>query len=119
MRIAKPHLFPPRPKTGRAEQWQPGRRPAGIVLERPSSAGNAALLPLPAHALLSTLPGRVTVFAGDWVVTEPPGRRHVVPNQSIAQRYTALENQPDVFVPRATHNGPGRTETFPQGDATC
>lgn len=119
MRIAKPRLFRPLSETVRAEQWQPGRRPAGIVLERPSSAGNAALLPLPAHALLSTLPGRVTVFAGDWVVTEPSGRRHVVPNQSFAQRYAALESQPDVFVPQATHNRPTHTETFPQEEAAC
>lgn len=102
MRVCKPRFFRPRSEAVQAVQWRPGRRPAGVILERPPGPGTAALLPWPAHALLGTQWGRVTVFAGDWIVTGPTGQRQVVPNKYFGQHYLALKGRRNVFVPRAT-----------------
>ena len=86
------------PHTVRATQWQPGRQLTGIVVENPARPGVAALLPLPAYAIFRTPLGSYTVFAGDWIVTEPTGRRHVVSNEQFARRYVAVEGEDDLFI---------------------
>ena len=99
------------PETVWAVQWQPGQHPAGIVMELPASLGAPALLPFPAHAVLRTQLGHATVFAGDWIVTEPSGWRHVVPNEYAEQHYAALEGRKNVFGLRATRKESVRPET--------
>lgn len=100
------------PETVRAVQWQPGRRLAGIVLESPARPGVAALLPLPAYAVLRTSLGSFTVFAGDWIVTEPTGYRQVVSNERFERRYVAVEGQCGLFVSQEIRAESGRAETY-------
>ena len=104
VRPPKPRYIRTPPETVRAVQWRPGRRPAGIVMEVPASPGAPALLPFPVHAVLRTLQGNFTVFAGDWIVTEPSGHRHIVPDRSFELCYVALKGQQEIFAPRDTHN---------------
>ena len=58
----------------------------------------AALLPLPAHAVLRTPLGSYTVFVNDWIVTEPTGHRHVVSNERFASLYVAVEGDDGLFI---------------------
>ena len=70
----------------------------GLVAEKPAHPGMATLLPVPAHAVLRTPLGSYTVFANDWIVTEPTGHRHVVSNERFACRYVAVEGEDDLFI---------------------
>ena len=88
------------PEAVHAVQWQPGRPLAGILVERPPRNGEPGLLPVPAHAVLTTRHGRFTVFAGDWVITAATGHLQVMSNQSFAQHYVALKGQQELFLPR-------------------
>ena len=110
MRTSKPRFFNQLPETVEAVQWQPGRHPAGIVMELPPSPGTATLLPLPAHAILHTQLGRFTVFADDWIVTEPTGDRYVMSNERFARHYVAVEGQEGLFVPQEIHAESDHTE---------
>lgn len=98
----------------RAEQWQLGRPLAGILAESPARPGMAALLPLPAYAVLRIRLVNYTVFAGDWIVTEPTGYRHVVANELFARRYVALEGQKDLFALQEIRDESGCAETYRQ-----
>ena len=84
-----------RQPTGQVEaiQWFPGRRIAAITLENPGHPGGGDLLPSPPYAYLTTRRGRLTVFAGDWVVTEPTGEQHVCPNQLFRQTYAPFDTK--------------------------
>ena len=74
-----------------AAQWWPGRRIAGVGGEAAGQPGTSGLLPSPPHAYLSTPRGRLTVFAGDWVVTEAGGEQHICPDDVFRQRYAPAE----------------------------
>lgn len=79
-----------------AHQWFPGQQVAGVADEAPGFAGNGSLLPVPPHAYLISRRGRLTVFAGDWVVTEPTGDPHICQDRLFQMSYTLVEND---FVP--------------------
>ena len=81
-----------------ATQWLPGREVAGVAGEAAGQPGGGGLLPSPPHAYLATPRGRLTVFAGDWVVTEPTGEQHLYPDALFQERYTPAltqEHAPD------------------------
>ena len=75
-----------------AAQWYPGREVAGVDHEWPGHPGGNGLLPSPPHAYLVTPQGRFTLFAGDWVITEPEGRMHVCHDFLFRQCYAPVEN---------------------------
>jgi len=95
-----PYSTPNLPELVEAVQWLPGRRMASIVCERAAYAGGGALLPAPAHAVLATQWGRLTVFAGDWIITEATGKKHVFADRYFQRRYAALDGQHGVFEQR-------------------
>lgn len=76
-----------------AHQWFPGQQVAGVADEVPGFAGNASLLPVPPHAYLTNRKGRLTVFAGDWVITEPAGDQHICQDRLFQMAYTPAENE--------------------------
>ena len=76
-----------------ATQWFPGREVAGVAGERPGHPGGNGLLPSPPHAYLITPKGRFTLFAGDWVITEPEGRVHVCQNTLFQQSYLPVKEK--------------------------
>lgn len=82
------YIGPAGPATG--EQWFPGRRLAGLGAETAARPAHPGLLPSPPHAHLLTPRGRLTVFAGDWVVTEATGHRHVCPDEPFRRRYAPV-----------------------------
>ena len=94
------------PKMVRAVQWQPGRRLTGVVVGSPACPGMAALLPLPAYAVLRTPLGSYTVFINDWIVTEPTGYPYVVSNERFGRCYFAVAGQHGLF---ATHEVPNES----------
>ncbi|WP_460546885.1 hypothetical protein [Hymenobacter daeguensis] len=75
-----------------AAQWFPGQQMAGVTDESPGHPGSGGLLPSPPHAYLITPKGRFTLFAGDWVITEPEGRVHVCQDHLFRQSYAAVEH---------------------------
>jgi hypothetical protein len=74
-----------------AAQWFPGQQVAGVADESPGKFGSDSLLPSPPHAYLITPKARFTLFAGDWVITEPDGRLHVCHNRLFQQNYASVE----------------------------
>ena len=98
-------------QTVQAMQWQPGRPLAGVVVECPARPGVAALLALPACAILRTPFGSYTLFVDDWVVTEPTGYRYVVSNKRFARRYVAVKEQEGLFAQQQIHNATDSSET--------
>ncbi len=81
-----------------AVQWFPGQQLPGIADEAASHPGSSSLLPMPPHAFMHTPKGRLTVFAGDWVITEPDGTRHTCYDQLFRQTYVQVEEEPAVAV---------------------
>ncbi|GAB3844985.1 hypothetical protein GCM10028822_02850 [Hymenobacter terrigena] len=79
-----------------AHQWFPGQQVAGVVDEAPGFAGTGSLLPVPPHAYLTSRKGRLTVFAGDWIITEPGGDQHICQDRLFKISYSPAENE---FVP--------------------
>ena len=77
-----------------AAQWFPGQELAGVADEATGHPGGGGLLPAPAHAYLHTPKGRFTVFAGDWVITEPGGEMHTCPDFLFQQTYLPVEEVP-------------------------
>ena len=73
-----------------ATQWLPGRAVAGVAGEAPGHPGGGGLLPVPPHAYLVTPRGRFTVFAHDWIVTEPTGRQQACSPEQFARLYAPL-----------------------------
>ena len=86
-----------------ALQWQPGNEFEGMAGEWPARPGWAALLPLPAYAVLRTSSGNYTVFVDDWIVTEPTGGGYVMSNERFARHYVAVEEQEGLFVLQEIH----------------
>jgi hypothetical protein len=76
-----------------AAQWFPGQEIVGVEHERPGHPGGNGLLPSPPHAYLVTAKGWFTLFAGDWVITEPDGRLHLCPGFLFPASYTALKEE--------------------------
>ncbi|WP_216689229.1 hypothetical protein [Hymenobacter siberiensis] len=76
-----------------ARQWFPGLQVAGVADEVPAFAGNDSLLPMSPHAYLTSRKGRITVFAGDWVITEPTGDQHICQDRLFRMSYTLAENK--------------------------
>ena len=76
-----------------AAQWFPGQPLAGVGGESAGHLGGGGLLPVPPHAFLHTRKGPLTVFAGDWVITEADGSLHVCQSALFAQSYAALPEQ--------------------------
>jgi hypothetical protein len=74
-----------------AAQWFPGQEVAGVTDEAPGHPGGDGLLPSPPHAYLVTPKGRFTLFAGDWVITEPEGRMHTCHDHLFRQSYIPAE----------------------------
>jgi hypothetical protein len=74
-----------------AVQWFPGLPVAGISDELPGHPGSPDLLPSPPHAYLVTPKGRFTVFASDWIITEPTGTQHVCHDSLFRQSYQPVE----------------------------
>lgn len=85
-----------------AHQWFPGQQVAGVVDEVPAFAGSESLLPMSPHAYLINRKGRLTVFAGDWVITEPTGDQHICQDRLFQMSYTPAENE----FTRLPHPGP-------------
>ncbi|MBO2007919.1 hypothetical protein [Hymenobacter negativus] len=79
-----------------AAQWFPGQHLTGVADESPSHPGGDGLLPSPPHAYLITPQGRFTLFAGDWVITEPEGRMHVCHDHLFRQNYLPAEEQEEL-----------------------
>lgn len=76
--------------TVEALQWFPGRPIAGVSDEWPGQPGGGGLLPSPPHAYFSTRRGRLTVFAGDWIITESTGEMHLCDDSLFRIRYAAV-----------------------------
>lgn len=83
-----------------ALQWQPGKQFEGMVGEWLARPGGAALLPLPAYAVLRTSLGNYTVFIDDWIVIETTAYRYVMSNDRFTRRYTAVEGKNGLFIPQ-------------------
>ncbi|WP_201978698.1 hypothetical protein [Hymenobacter rubidus] len=77
-----------------AVQWFPGLAIAGVSDEAPGHPGGGWLLAMPPHAFLTSGRSRITLFAGDWVVTENSGRQHVCQDVLFRQQYQLLETKP-------------------------
>ena len=75
-----------------AHQWFPGQQVVGVADEVPGFAGNDSLLPMSPHAYLTNRKGRLAVFAGDWVITEPTGDQHICQDRLFQMGYTPAEN---------------------------
>ena len=73
-----------------ATQWFPGQEQVGVSSESVGHPGGGGLLPAPPHAYVHTPQGTLTVFAGDWVITEPNGRRHVCQPRLFEQTYAPV-----------------------------
>ena len=76
-----------------AQQWFPGQQVTGVADEAPGFAGNRSLLPVPPHAYVTNRKGRLTVFAGDWVITEPSGDQHICQDRLFQISYMPAENE--------------------------
>jgi hypothetical protein len=76
-----------------ATQWFPGQDLPGVSSESAGHPGGGGLLPVPPHAYLHTNKGTLTVFGGDWVITEPDGRMHVFSNSLFQQTYSVFEQE--------------------------
>ena len=70
-----------------AIQWFPGLCFVGLADEAPGHPGGGGLLPSPPHAYLSTRRGWLTVFVGDWVITEPTGEMHICQDGLFQRNY--------------------------------
>ena len=75
-----------------AVQWFPGLLVAGVSHESAGYPGSPSLLPVPPHAYLTTDKERLTVFAGDWIITEPTGRRHICHHELFQRSYAPFEH---------------------------
>ena len=89
-----------------ATQWFPGQELPGVSAESAGHPGNGSLLPVPPHAYVHTRKGILTVFAGDWIITEPNGELHVCQHALFEQNYTPFE-----MAAEATPATPNSTET--------
>lgn len=74
-----------------AVQWFPGAAVAGVADESFGHAGGASLLAVPPHAFLTNGRQRLTVFAGDWVITEGSGRQHICQDDLFTQNYALAD----------------------------
>lgn len=84
-----------------AAQWFPGQELPGVSAESAGHPGGGGLLPVPPHAHMHTRKGILTVFAGDWVVTEPEGERHVCQPRLFEQNYALVPVEAKTAPPRA------------------
>lgn len=82
------------PDTVEATQWFPGQCISGITNEQPGHPGGGGLLPAPPHAHLTTRKGQLTVFAGDWVVTEPTGDKSICQDYQFKRSYVPVDAAP-------------------------
>lgn len=98
------HSTPSLPELVEAVQWLPGRRVASILYEKGAYAGGGGLLPVPAHAVLATHEGKLTVFAGDWIITKATGKKYVFADRYFQQHYAALDGRDGVFIQRKVAN---------------
>ena len=95
-----------------AMQWHPGLQFEGIVGEWPARPSGAALLPLPAYAVLRTSLGNYTVFVDDWLVTEAIGYLFVMSNERFTRRYAAIEGQEGLFLLQGFHDESDPAATY-------
>lgn len=79
-----------------ATQWFPGQDLPGVSSESAGHPGGGGLLPVPPHANLHTDKGTLTVFGGDWIITEPNGRLHVCNDHLFQQTYARFEPESSV-----------------------
>ena len=84
-----------------ATQWFPGQELPGVSSESAGHPGGAGLLPVPPHACVHTRKGTLTVFASDWVITEPNGELHVCQHRLFEQSYTPAELDAETGLPHA------------------
>ena len=88
----------PLPEPVAAVQWLAGERLASIVYERAASAGGGGGLPDPAHAEIATQRGALTEVAGEWIIAEASGHKHVLPDRYLTVWYAALDGQCGFFA---------------------
>lgn len=74
-----------------ATQWFPGQELPGVSSESAGHPGGRGLLPVPPHAYVHTRKGTLTVFASDWIITEPNGELHVCQHRLFEQNYALVE----------------------------
>lgn len=74
-----------------ATQWFPGQELPGVSAESVGHPGGGGLLPVPPHAYVHTRKGILTVFATDWIITEPDGELHVCQHRLFQQNYAPVE----------------------------
>ncbi|MDQ2772440.1 MAG: hypothetical protein M3Y54_18290 [Bacteroidota bacterium] len=80
----------PGAKPVEATQWFPGHELPGVSSESAGHPGGGGLLPIPPHAYVHTRKGILTVFAGDWVITEPDGTLHVCQQRLFELSYAPV-----------------------------
>ena len=73
-----------------ASQWFPGQELPGVSSESAGHPGTGSLLPVPPHAHVHTRKGTLTVFASDWIITEPNGELHVCQHRLFEPNYARL-----------------------------
>ena len=78
-----------------ATQWFPGQELLGVSSESAGHPGGGGLLPLPPHAFVHTRKDTLTVFAGDWIITEPDGTLHVCQHRLFEQSYVPAATEAD------------------------
>ncbi len=78
-----------------ATQWFPGQELPGVSSESGGHPGGSGLLPVPPHAYVHTRKGTLTVFASDWIITEPDGTLHVCHHRLFEQTYAPVEVDAD------------------------
>ncbi len=76
-----------------AIQWFPGQYIVGVGHEALEQPGGGGLLPSPAHARLTTAKGWLTVFVGDWIITEVTGEQHVCQDGLFQMGYLPAEKE--------------------------
>lgn len=84
-----------------AMQWFLGQELPGISSESAGHPGGNGLLPVPPHAHVHTRRGTLTVFAGDWVITEPSGELHVCQHALFVQNYAPVKEDTATSLPIA------------------
>ena len=73
-----------------ATQWFPGQELPGVSSESAGHPGGGGLLPVPPHAYVHTRKGTLTVFASDWIITEPNSELHVCQHRLFEPNYARL-----------------------------
>ncbi|GAA4053100.1 hypothetical protein GCM10022409_45070 [Hymenobacter glaciei] len=88
-----PYFIRPTPgaKPIEATQWFPGHELPGVSSESAGLPGGGGLLPVPPHAFVHARQGTLTVFASDWIITEPNGELHVCQHTLFEQSYFPVE----------------------------